>query len=155
MTLFRSLLIGVAAGMRSLTPLTALATAARAGRLPANTGAPRFLSSPMFSDAVAVLAFAELVGDKLPFAPDRIIKPSTVARAVSGSLAGMSMAPRESKHIGALIGAGAAVGSAYLSFDLRKRAIKRWGRAQTGLVEDLLAIGLCAGLLTMGRKSSH
>ena len=67
------------------------------------------------------LAAAELLGDKMRSAPDRIIVPGILARVLTGAIAGAAVAPREDRPLGALLGATVAVGAAYLTFRLRKR----------------------------------
>lgn len=46
MALIHSILMGAVAGMRSMTPLAAVANAARTGKLPADNGAPALLANP-------------------------------------------------------------------------------------------------------------
>ncbi|MCF5945108.1 DUF4126 domain-containing protein, partial [Xanthomonas perforans] len=73
MALIHSILMGVVAGMRSMTPLAAVANAARTGKLPADNGAPAMLANPLASAGMLALAGAELAGDKMKTAPDRIV----------------------------------------------------------------------------------
>lgn len=139
--MIRSFLLGAVAGMRALTPLAAISDAARRGLLPKDGGAPPLLGHPLVTAGAAALAAGELVGDKLPSAPDRIVLPGMIARVVTGAVAGMSLAPRRRRVAAALLGAGGAVGGAYLSFALRMRAMRRFGQVPTGLVEDMLMLG--------------
>jgi uncharacterized membrane protein len=99
------------------------------------------LSSPGFSKVAFALAAGEVLGDKMRSAPDRIIMPGILARVVAGAVAGMAVAPREERPIAAVVGAAAAVGAAYISFDLRRRAMRHGGQTPTGLLEDAVAIG--------------
>jgi uncharacterized membrane protein len=138
--MFRAILIGMMAGMRSLTPLAVASTAARRDRLPADNGAPAFLAWPVVSNTVTALAAGELLGDKMRSAPDRIILPGILARTVTGAVAAMAVAPRRDRHVAAALGAAAAVGAAYLSFGLRRRAMQQHGQRSTGLLEDALAL---------------
>jgi uncharacterized membrane protein len=136
----RSLLIGALAGMRSLTPLAVVSAAARARRLPADNGAPAFLSQPWISNTTMILAAGELLGDKMRSAPDRVILPGILARTLTGALAAMAAAPRKDRHSAAALGAAAAVGAAYITFGLRTRAMQKWGQRNTGLIEDAIAL---------------
>jgi gas vesicle protein len=63
----------------------------------------------------------------------------------------MAVAPRRGRHIGAVLGATAAVSSAYLSFELRKHAIRKHGQASTGLIEDAVALGAALWVAYAGR----
>ena len=137
-----SLLIGLPAGARALTPLAVVSHAARGGSLPKDTGAPAWLGSPVVALGIAVLAAGELFGDKLRGAPDRIVPAGIIARVVSAGLCGAALAPRRRRYLGAGLGASTAVASAYVTFALRRRAMTRFGQTSTGLVEDGLTIAL-------------
>lgn len=144
MALIHSILIGAVAGMRAMTPLAAVTQAARTRTLPRDNGAPRLLSNPLASAGMLALAGGELMGDKMKTAPDRIVPAGMVARVATGIIAGAALAPRSQRGLGALLGAGTAVGAAYLTFNLRMRAIRRFGQTPTGVVEDALAVGSAA-----------
>ncbi len=139
--MIRSFLLGAVAGMRALTPFAAVSDAARRGALPEGSGAPPLLGHPLVAAGAAALAAGELVGDKLPSAPDRIVPSGMIVRVVTGAVAGMSLAPRKQRVAAALLGAGGAVGASYLTFALRMRAMRRFGQVPTGLVEDALMLG--------------
>lgn len=138
--MIRSFLIGLVAGMRALTPLAAVTDSARFSRLPRDNGAPALLVSPAVRIITLALAAGELFGDKLASAPDRIVAPGMAARIMTGALAGMALAPRRQRSAAALLGAAAAVGAAYLTFDIRVRAMRRFGQVPTGLVEDAITM---------------
>ncbi len=144
MALIHSILMGAVAGMRAMTPLAAVTNAARSGNLPADNGAPRLLGNKLASAGMLALAGGELAGDKMKSAPDRIVPAGMVARVATGMIAGASLAPRRHRRLGALLGAGAAVGMAYVTFNLRMRAIARYGQTSTGTVEDAIAVGSAA-----------
>lgn len=48
---------------------------------------------------------------------------------------------RNQRKLAAILGIAGAVGAAYVSFDLRMRAMKRWGQTPSGLVENALVLG--------------
>lgn len=139
--MLRSILIGLSAGSRSMTPLAAVSEAAHSGRLPSDNGAPSWLGSGWMAAGSKALAAGELWGDKLPSAPDRIVLAGILARLVTGGLAGAALAPRRQRVLGATLGAGAAVAAAYVTFHARMKAIKRFGQTPSGLVEDALTVG--------------
>ena len=147
-----SFLIGLGAGMRSMTPLALVSIAKVRGRLPAGSGAPKFLGTPFSSSAAVVLAVGELVGDKWSSAPDRTVVPGIAARVVTGALAGAALAPRSARPTAAIVGASAAVLGAYVSFAVRSRAIRRFGQTPTGLLEDAIAVGSALWLLNRARR---
>lgn len=138
--MIRSFLIGCVAGMRALTPLAMVADAARRGALPRDNGAPDILAHPAVAAGAAAFAAGELVGDKLPSSPDRIIGPGIAARMVTGAVAGAALAPREQRTTAALVGATAAVSAAYLTFHIRMRTMERHAQVSTGLIEDAITV---------------
>lgn len=151
MALIHSILMGAVAGMRAMTPLAAVTNAARSGNLPTDNGAPRLLSNNLASAGMLALAGGELIGDKMKTAPDRIVPAGMVARVATGMIAGAALAPHRHRGLGALLGATAAVGMAYVTFDLRMRAIARYGQTSTGAVEDAIAVG-SAALITQAAR---
>ncbi len=91
------------------------------------------------------LAAAELLGDKMPFAPDRTIAPSMLVRAFSGgtSAAALAAARRQPVLVPALIGATAACVASKVAIDLRKRyRTNDLVNAALGFTEDCLAFTL-------------
>jgi uncharacterized membrane protein len=138
--MLRSLLIGLTAGARAMTPLAAVSDAARHGGLERDNGAPAWLGHPIVSVGSKALAAGELWGDKMRTAPDRIVPAGIAARLISGGLAGAAMAPRRQALAGAALGAAAAVGAAYVTFNARMRAMRTHGQTPTGLVEDALTV---------------
>ncbi len=149
-----SLLMGAVTGMRSMTPLAVVTSAARRGELPRDSGAPALLGGPVASVAALVLAAGELLGDKMPSAPDRIVTPGIAARLVTGALAGMALAPRRERRRAAVAGAVSSVGSAMITFHARKAAMRRFGQMQTGLVEDAIAVAGAVWIASHARRAS-
>ncbi|AYV46095.1 DUF4126 domain-containing protein [Caulobacter flavus] len=135
-----SFLIGLAAGARALTPFAAVSDAAAKGALPADNGAPSWLGHPLVSAGTKALAAGELWGDKLHSAPDRIVPAGLLARVITAGIAGAALAPRNRALAGGVLGATAAIVAAYVTFDLRMAALKRFGQTPTGLVEDALTV---------------
>jgi len=134
-----------------MTPLAAVSDAARRGALPRENGWPVWLGHPAVVAVSKALSAGELWGDKLKSAPDRIVPAGIAARLVAGALTGAALAPRRLAVIGGLLGAGAAVGAAYLTFAARMRALRRYGQWPTGVVEDALALGLSQAVLLSAR----
>lgn len=153
--MINSLLIGLVAGSRAMTPFAAVADAAHQGRLPFDNGAPRWLGSPVVAAGTKMLAAGELWGDKLHSAPDRIVIAGLLARLVTGGIAGAALAPRRQALAGAALGAGAAVAAAYVTFYLRQRAMTRFGQTPTGLVEDALTVGAAKMVVAGASRGEH
>lgn len=139
--MLRSLLIGLVAGQRAMTPLAAVAGAARRGALPEDAMARGLLAHPLVALGAVALAAGEMMGDKLPSGPDRIIVSGLVARSITAAFAGAVLAPKESRAGAALLAADAAVGASFLGFHLRVRAMRRFSQASTGFVEDAVVLG--------------
>ncbi len=144
--------IGVLSGLRTMSGVAALSWAASLGRL--RTG--WIPSSPGSRQLATMAAFAEMAGDKMPFAPDRRILPSFVVRLGLGALGGAALAGRGvSQTEGAVIGllgavAGTLIGRAARGG--RTRSGHDWARA---LTEDALAAGLALALIRSAARSTR
>jgi len=127
-TYARALGIGAVAGMRSMTA-------------PAATLSAR--DHPFAGLAVAAAA-GELVVDKLPLTPPRTLPGPLAVRALAGGLAGGAVAARheDSRALGFAAGAAAAVASAFIFFELRRRLTEDAGvpDVAVALAEDALAV---------------
>jgi uncharacterized membrane protein len=144
--MLRSLLIGLVAGSRSMTPLAAVSLASAAHRLPRNNGAPVIISRPLPALGAVALAMGELFGDKMRTAPDRIVPAGMAARLITGAIAGAALAPRRDRVLAGAVGASAAVIASYVTFGARMKALRRYGQTPSGLVEDALVLA-CAALI--------
>lgn len=142
--MIRSLLIGLVAGLRSMTPFAAVAFAARNHGRNRNPGESSLLSSRTAVAGASVLAAGELLGDKMRSAPDRTIPPGLVARLITGAVSGAALAPRRDRLPAAVLGALGAVAGGYIGLAVRKRAMARYGQIRSGLVEDGLALAATA-----------
>lgn len=138
--MLRSILMGLAAGARSMTPLAVVASAARTGTLPADNSAPKFLAHPLVSLGTAALATYELVGDKQKSAPDRIIPPAVIIRSLNAAFAGMALAPRNERFAAAAVAGATAILSSYGTFALRMVAMRKGSQFTTGLAEDAIVV---------------
>jgi uncharacterized membrane protein len=147
--LLLSLLIGLIAGLRSLTAPTVVAWGAHHGWLPLHDSPLRFLSSTAALAIFVVLASAELVADKLPSTPSRTAPLGLGARFVLGGLSGaaVSAAGANSLLLGAILGAVGGVAGAFAGYQLRTRLVRTLAVPDfaIALLEDAVAIG--GGLL--------
>ena len=91
--------------------------------------------------AMAVLAVAELIGDKLPFTPARTGPLPLAGRMLSGAIVGWLVGAPVGLAVACILPgiAGALIGT-YGGYALRMKAIPSTGRIQSALVEDATAI---------------
>jgi uncharacterized membrane protein len=151
--MLQSILMGLVAGQRAMTPLSALAGAARRGALPHDNAQARLLARPLPAAGAVTLAAAEMAGDKMKTAPDRTVFLGLLARTITAGFAGATLAPPRRQIAGAALGVGAAIASSYGGLAARKWAMQRWGQTATGFVED--AIVLSAANAIANRKPAR
>jgi uncharacterized membrane protein len=108
--MIRSILMGVVAGMRSMTPIAVVSWAARRNPRSSHSRPLSILSSPAVSRVMFALAAAELLGDKMHSAPDRIIAPGILAGVATGAIAGAAVTPFRDRRLGAVLGATVVAG---------------------------------------------
>jgi uncharacterized membrane protein len=140
-----ALLVGISAGLRSMTPLAVVAWAARSwsGVQQSWLG---FMAAPAAAYLLTALAAGELIADKLPFAPSRLKPAPLTGRILSGGLCGAVLwaAAQQSMIGGAIAGAlGGAAGS-FAGYAARRHltATRRLPDLPVALLEDVIAIGL-------------
>lgn len=111
----------------------------------------RFIQSPVTANITKLLCLGEMVGDKLPNTPDRIMASSAIARAAAGAFAGavICTANKDSVAKGILIGGVTAAVATFGTYYLRKYVSKNTfiKEPAAGAVED--AIAIAAGVLLM------
>jgi uncharacterized membrane protein len=134
--LLLAFLIGVFAGLRSLTAPAATAWAAHLG----------WLGSLPSAIVFTLLAMAELVSDKLPKTPSRTAPLGLCARIVTGGLCGAALCiagTQQNWLVGAIAGAVGGIVGCFGGYQLRTRLVKALGTPDyvVALVEDLVAIG--------------
>ncbi|MGB3379789.1 MAG: DUF4126 domain-containing protein, partial [Allopontixanthobacter sediminis] len=99
--MLRSILMGLVAGQRSMTPLAVLAGAAREGRLPYDNAEAALLSTRFAAAGGTAMAAAEMAGDKMETAPDRTVFLGLLARTITSGFAGAALAPPRRRLAGA------------------------------------------------------
>ncbi len=151
--MLRSILMGLVAGQRSMTPLAALAGAARRGTLPHDTPGARLMAHPLITTGGVAMAALEMAGDKMKTAPDRTVFLGLLARTITAGFVGATLAPPKRQLAGAALGVGAAIASSYAGLTARKWAIARWGQTSTGFVEE--AIMLTAANAIANARPAH
>lgn len=144
-TLYKTLALGALAGMRSLAAPTLLSHfLSENGSSPLQNTPLRFLGNSTVAMVLKGLAVSEMVGDKVPGAPDRIELPSLIMRSTTGAVAGAAVYLMNNKKAaeGAAIGAAAAIAATYGSFYLRKTLCENTSLADPiyGALEDALVV---------------
>ncbi|TPG18799.1 DUF4126 domain-containing protein [Sphingomonas koreensis] len=146
--MLRSILIGLVAGQRAMTPLAVLAGAARRGALPYDNAEARMMRLPLIAAGGVSAAAAEMAGDKMTSAPDRTVMLGLLARTITGGFAGATLAPPKRQVAGAALGAGAAIAASYAGLAMRRWAMRRWGQTATGVVEDLIVFAAANAIVS-------
>ena len=102
---------------------------------------------------VALFASGELLADKLPATPPRVVGPALALRALGGGAWAAVFAKRGGACAASAfaLGAAAAVGTSVASFAARVVINARTGAADTAVavVEDALAIGASVWLVSL------
>jgi uncharacterized membrane protein len=147
-----ALLIGVVAGLRSMTPPAAVSWAARLGWLRLENTPLAFLEFAATPYILSLFAIAELITDKLPKTPSRKALAPFGARVVTGAFSGAALgAPGGALAGGLLAGAVGAVAGTLAGYEFRRRLVKATGGRDLpiALLEDVIAI--CAAFWIVSR----
>ena len=144
MTLLLAFLIGLFAGLRSLTPPAAVAWAVHLGWL--KLARPLSLVGSLPAVIIlSVLAIGEIIYDKLPNTPNRTAPPGLIGRIVTSGFTGacVSIGGGQSGFVGAGLGAIGGVVGCFAGYHARAWLVRslRQPDFNVALVEDLLAIG--------------
>lgn len=147
MTILAALLIGIIAGLRAMSAPAAVSWAAYLGWIDLSQTPLAFMGYTWTPWIFSVLAFAELVNDKLPNTPSRKVPPQFAARVIMGGLAGASLgAAGGSLVVGLVAGVVGAVIGTYGGAAVRGRLGAMFGRdLPAALTED--AVAVIGGLL--------
>jgi uncharacterized membrane protein len=140
--LILAVLIGVIAGLRSMTAPAVVSWAARLGWIHLNSSWLAFLGYSWTPWILSIAALGELIADKLPSTPSRKAHPSFAFRIVSGSISGAAIGiSRGSLLLGLIGGAIGAVIGTWGGAAARSSLSKLLGRdLPVALLEDAMAI---------------
>src|SRR4030081_762465 len=151
--LLLAFLIGVIAGLRTMTAPAVVAWAANRHWLNLLSSPLAFMGSTAAVAVFTVLALGELVVDKLPSTPNRTRPLGLIGRSVSGGLSGAAVAVSGAQSIapGAVLGVAGAIAGAFAGYEVRKRLVRALKVPDfvIALFEDAVAIG--GGLLIVSR----
>jgi len=147
-------LIGVIAGLRSMTAPAAVSWAARLGWLHLENTWLAFFGFAATPYILSVLAIGELIADKLPKTPSRKSPPGFITRIVTGALSGAALgASNASWIVGLVAGIACAIVGTLGGYEFRVRLVKATGGKDLpiALLEDVIAIA--GALLLVSRFS--
>jgi uncharacterized membrane protein len=135
-------LIGIVAGLRSMTAPAVASWAARVGWLHLQGTPLAWLGAAVTPWIFTAAALAELVADKLPKAGSRKAPGPFLARVVTGALSGAAVgASGGGLAAGLILGAAGAVAGTLGGYALRARLARAIGRdLPAALLEDAAAI---------------
>lgn len=145
MNLLLVALLGGCSGLRTFTPLAVLCWFAWRNVIHFS-GWRNFTASLVAVVIFTVIALAELVNDKLPKTPSRLVPPQQIARMTTAGFAGLILAqPLLLSPIAAVVvGAIGAVIGTYSGWFVRSRTVAalKCPDFPVALVEDIAAVGL-------------
>lgn len=148
-------LIGVVAGLRSLTAPAVVAWAAALGWIDLHGSHLSFMGSPTAVAAFTLAALGELFLDKQPWTPSRTTVIGLFPRVAFGALAGaaVAVAARQSQSValGGVVGGLGGIVGAFAGFQARTRLVRglKVPDIAIAVLEDVVAVG--AGLLIVSR----
>jgi uncharacterized membrane protein len=153
LVLLLALLIGVVAGLRSLTPPAVVAWGACLGWLDLDGKWSHWVGHPITVAVLTILLVVELFTDQLPKTPSRKAPPQFAARILTGAFAG-AVIGSASFHTFSALGAGVigAVLGTLGGYEARKRLVAANGGHDLpiALAEDAVAVlgGFAVAALT-------
>jgi uncharacterized membrane protein len=142
--LISAFVVGVACGLRALVGLAAVSWAASSQQLPLQGTWLAFLGYRATPFITSLLAIGELVADKLPKTPSRLVPPQFGARVSMGALTGVAIGLSHGHLLmGVLSGIIGSIVGTLAGSKARAAAARVFGRdLPAALLEDVVAIGL-------------
>ncbi|HKB66075.1 MAG TPA: DUF4126 family protein [Pyrinomonadaceae bacterium] len=151
--LLLAFLIGLIAGLRTMTAPAVIAWAANRHWLSLDNSLLAFMGSTAAVAVFTVLALGELVIDKLPSIPSRTKLLGLIGRGVLGGLSGAGIAASGAQSIalGAVLGVAGGIAGAFAGYEVRTRLVRalKVPDCVIALLEDSVAIA--GGLLIVSR----
>jgi uncharacterized membrane protein len=145
-------LIGVIAGLRSLTAPAVVSWAARIGWLHLENSPLAFLGAAATPWIFTALAIAEMVSDQLPTTPSRKSPPAFTVRILMGALSGAAFGVSGGAlATGAVAGIAGAIAGTLGGYEARARLAAAFGKDRpAALIEDAVAIAGALLLVAVG-----
>jgi uncharacterized membrane protein len=147
MVLLLALLIGVIAGLRTMTAPAVVAWAAHLGWFDPGNGWLSFMSHWITPWIFTLLALAELIADQLPSTPSRTVPMQFGARIIAGALTGATLGAAGGTLVGGMLAGivGAVIGTLGGRTVRGKLATTFGSDRPAGFLED--AVAIIGGLL--------
>ena len=139
-----ALVLGVVCGLRSMVGLAAASWAANRQQIPLEGTWLSFLGFSFTPYITSLLAIGEVINDKLPKTPSRLVPPQFGGRVAMGALTGSAIGLSQGHLIiGALSGIIGSVVGTLAGAKARAFVAKLFGRDfPAALLEDILAVAL-------------
>lgn len=142
--LLAAFLIGIIAGLRSLTAPAVTCWSVRFGWISLRGTPLAFLGSWIAVAVFTILAIVEYITDKLPSTPPRTAPVGLGARIALGALSGAALTAAKGHDlaIGALLGALGGIVGAFVGYQVRTRVVKALAARDfnVAVAEDAVAI---------------
>jgi uncharacterized membrane protein len=153
LVLLLAFLIGVVAGLRSLTAPAVVAWAAHRNWINLHNTPLSFLASDAAVVIFTLLAIVELIADQLASTPSRTKPLGLISRSVLGGLSGAAIAVSgtQSIAVGSALGVAGGIAGAFAGYHVRKRLVKalRVPDFVIAFLED--AVTIAGGLFVVSR----
>lgn len=146
-------LIGVISGLRTFAAPATVAWGLHLGWFTVGSSRLAFMGSTAAVIIFSLLAFGELVADKLPSTPSRTSARGLIGRFIFGGFAGaiLATAGGESWMLGAVLGGVGGIAGAFVGHWVRTRTVKalKCPDFVIAILED--AVAICGGLFIASR----
>ncbi len=142
--LIAAFVLGIVCGLRAILGLATISWAASSPQLPLQGTWLSFLGFRFTPYITSLLALGEIINDKMPKTPSRLVPPQFGARVVMGALTGSAIGLMSGHLVlGALTGIIGSVVGTLGGSKARAFAAKLFGRdLPAALLEDAVAIAL-------------
>jgi uncharacterized membrane protein len=137
-------LIGVVAGLRSMTAPAVVIWGARLGWLHPENSWLSYINAPITPYIASILAIGELIADKLPKTPSRKAPGPFIVRVLFGAMCGAELGAQSDSLLGGLAaGAIGAAAGTLGGYEARMRLVRATGGKDfpIALLEDAIAVG--------------
>jgi uncharacterized membrane protein len=143
MTLLLALLLGMVAGLRTMTAPTLVSWAAHMGWLDLNGTWVTFMGNTWVRWILTLFALVELVVDQLPSTPSRTVPVQFGARIVTGGFSGAAIGAASGAMFSGLLAgiAGAVIGTLGGSAGRARLAAAFGNDHPAAFIEDAIAVG--------------
>jgi uncharacterized membrane protein len=147
--LINAFLVGTASGLRALTGV--VSWAAHLGYIHLDHTWLAFFGYAFTPYILTLLALGEIVNDKLPKTPSRLVPPQFITRVVTGTLCGVALGTSTGHLLPGLIaGAVGSVAGTVGGAKARGFGAKLLGRdLPAALLEDAVAIGMAISAVAL------